>query len=193
MKIAVFGLPGTGKSTLARELSIRTGISATSLDAVLFAPGGTLPLDDFRTEAARITDGPAWIVEGNYSKLADIVWHRADVLVWLDYPLPVIAWRVAARWARQVTGREPNPNGLTFRRTFTARRSVWRNAWRKYRANRPRYARQASEAAAVGVRVLRSRSPRQTLRWAHELSTADGSGRRQEGLQASAGDAPRHD
>ncbi|MGW6054319.1 adenylate kinase [Streptomyces sp. NPDC055189] len=172
MKIAVFGLPGTGKTTLARELSVRTGARVTSLDTVLFTPGGALALDDFRSEAARITGEPAWIVEGNYSKLADIVWHRADVLVWLDYRLSVIAWRILVRWARQVTGREPNPNGLTFGRTFTARRSVWRNARRKYRANRPRYARQADEAAALGVHVLRFRSPRQTRGWVRRLSTS---------------------
>ncbi|KOT90391.1 adenylate kinase [Streptomyces sp. NRRL F-5755] len=172
MKITVFGLPGTGKSTLARSLSARTGIPAISLDAILFSPGGPLPLEEFRAEAGRVTAGRSWIVEGNYSKLADVVWHRADTLVWLDYCLPVIAWRITARFLRQAAGREANPNRLTFRRTFTARTSVLRNAVRKYRKNRPRYTRQTAEASAHGVLVLRLRSPRQTRCWLHSQPVA---------------------
>ncbi|MFE4654759.1 adenylate kinase [Streptomyces sp. NPDC056707] len=174
MKVAVFGLPGTGKTTLAQYMAARTNSAVTSLDDILFAPGGPLPLDGFRTAAARVTDGPQWIVEGNYSKLAEVVWHRADILVWLDYPLPVITWRIARRWLRQLTGREANPNRLTFRSTFTARRSVLRNASRKYRGNRSRYTAQAEEAAALGVEVLRFHRPGQARDWLQDATLTTG-------------------
>jgi adenylate kinase family enzyme len=164
-RIAVFGLPGTGKTTLAQRLGDLLGIEPHDLDQVLFTGDRALPLDEFRSRTAEITEGQTWIVDGNYSKLADITWHRADTLIWLDYRLPLIVWRVTRRNLRRLTGREPAPDGFTWRRAFVGRRSVLGNAVRKYVNNRSRYARQSAEASELGVRVLRFRSPRQTARW----------------------------
>jgi adenylate kinase family enzyme len=166
-KIAVFGLPGTGKTTLSRDLSIPLGLPHTDLDDILFTPSGALPLDEFRAAASAITEGETWIVEGNFSKLADVVWRRADVLVWLDYPLALIEWRIIRRSLRQLTGREPG----NWRTALLGPRATTRSVIRKYRHNRPRYTRQAAETAALGVTVLRFRSPRQAARWAARTAT----------------------
>ncbi len=166
-KIAIFGGPGTGKTVLARELAARLDLPHTQLDEILFTPDGTLGLDEFRARAAAVTDGDRWIVEGNFAKLADVTWHRADVLVWLDYRLSLIMWRIVTRSLRQLTGREPDAQAerLTWRHAFFDRRSLLRTAIRKYRHNRPRYARQAEQTEALGVSVLRMHTPAQTRRW----------------------------
>ncbi|OKJ25183.1 adenylate kinase [Streptomyces sp. CB01580] len=166
-KVALFGSPATGKSTLAKELSSRTGLPHTDLDDLLFTSDGTLNPDEFRLQAADVTSGAAWFVEGNFSKLADVVWHRADVLVWLDFPLPLVVYRIVRRSLRQLTGREDSAQArrLTWRKAFFARRSLLRTAVRKYRHNRPRYARQVAETAALGVQVVRLRSARDVERW----------------------------
>lgn len=166
-KIAIFGGPGTGKTTLARELATRLDLPHTPLDEILFAPDGTLSLAEFRDRAAAITDGDRWIVEGNFAKLADVTWHRADVLIWLDYRLALIVWRIVSRSLRQLTGRETDTQAerLTWRRAFVDRRSLLRTAIRKYRHNRPRYIHQVEQTSALGVHVLRMRSTAQTCRW----------------------------
>ncbi|MFI8234922.1 adenylate kinase [Streptomyces sp. NPDC085900] len=166
-KIALFGPPATGKSTLARWLSAELGLPHTDLDDLLFTPMGALPLPEFRRQAGEITQQDAWIVEGNFSKLADVVWHRADVLVWLDFPLPLILYRIVRRSLRQLTGREDSPQAhrLTWGKAFFNRRSLLRTAIRKYRNNRPRYAKQVAETAALGVEVVRLRSPHEIRRW----------------------------
>lgn len=167
---------------MAGELAEQLDLPHIALDSILFTEHGPLPLDEFRAKAADMADGGAWIVEGNFSKLADVVWRRADVLVWLDYRLPVIVWRIVRRSLRQLTGLESSPESqrLTWRRAFFARRSVLRNAIRKYRNNRPRYARQIDEAATFGVRVLRFRNPTDAQGWAQQPHIDDdtGSGRR---------------
>ncbi|MFI9627068.1 adenylate kinase [Streptomyces sp. NPDC052042] len=166
-KVALFGAPATGKTTLAARLASELGFRHTDLDDLLFTFDGALPLAEFRRQAAEITSGDAWIVEGNFSKLADVVWHRADVLVWLDFPLSLIVSRIVRRSLRQLTGREDSAQArrLTWGRAFFGRRSLLRSAVRKYRNNRPRYVRQVDETAALGVEVVRLRSPREVERW----------------------------
>jgi adenylate kinase family enzyme len=170
-KIALFGPPAAGKSTLARWLSAELGHPHTDLDDLLFTPDGPLPLPEFRRQAGEITQQDAWVVEGNFSKLADVVWHRADVLVWLDFPLHLIMYRIVRRSLYQLTGREDSSQAkrLTWSKAFFSRRSLLRTAIRKYRNNRPRYARQVSETADRGVEVVRLRSPREVHHWKREL------------------------
>ncbi|MFJ4343514.1 hypothetical protein [Streptomyces sp. NPDC088915] len=109
-------------------------------------------------------------MEGNYSKLADVVWHRAQVLVWLDLPLALVVRRIVYRSLRQLAGLDTSAQArrLTWNRAFFGRRSLLRTAVRKYRHNRPRYARQVAETAALGVRVVRLRSGRQANAWLAE-------------------------
>ncbi|WP_258308184.1 adenylate kinase [Streptomyces sp. NWU339] len=166
-KIALFGPPASGKTTIAKKLSDSLGLPHTDLDEILFTGDGTLPLDEFRIEADRITRGASWVVEGNYSKLADVVWHRAEVLVWLDLPLLLVVRRIVYRSLRQLAGLDTSAQArrLTWNRAFFGRRSLLRTAIRKYRNNRPRYAQQVAETAALGVHVVRLRSGRQANAW----------------------------
>jgi hypothetical protein len=112
------------------------------------------------------------VVDGNYAKLADVTWHRAELVIWLDYPLPLIVSRVTRRNLRRLTGREAAPGGaFGWRRAFFSRRSVLANAVRKYLHNRDKYAAQLSRTAELGIPVLRFRTPGQTERWLDALAT----------------------
>jgi len=171
-KIVVFGLPGTGKTTLALRLASRLAVPCHDLDKVLFTSSGPLPLEEFRARTAALTETGGWVVDGNYSKLADVTWHRADTVVWLDYRLPLIVSRVTRRNLRRLVGREPAPAGaFGWRRAFLSRNSVLANAVRKYLRNRGRYAGQLCDTTRLGVRVLRFRTPRQAEQWLATIAT----------------------
>ena len=130
-KIAVFGLPGTGKTTLALRLAGLLGVPCHDLDRVLFTGDGALPLEEFRARTAALTGTGGWVVDGNYARLADVTWHHADVVIWLDYRLPLIVSRVTRRNLRRLTGREPAPGGASgWRRAFFSKKSVLANAVR---------------------------------------------------------------
>ncbi|MEU9088383.1 adenylate kinase [Streptomyces sp. NPDC048357] len=170
-KIALFGQPATGKSTLARWLATEFGYPHTDLDDLLFTDDGPLPLEEFRRQAQEVTQHDEWIVEGNFSKLADVVWHRADTLIWLDFPLAIVVYRIIRRSLHQLAGREDSAQAsrLTWNQAFFKRRSLLRTAIRKYRNNRPRYAEQVAETARLGVEVVTLRSPRAVNRWKTDM------------------------
>jgi len=113
-RIAVVGSSGSGKSTVARGISIALGIPHLELDSVFHLPGWTqLPTNEFQDAVRTFTDGDAWVVDGNYTGqgIADIVWPRVDTVVWLDLPRSQTMRRVGARTLRRVSRGEKLWNG----------------------------------------------------------------------------------
>jgi len=101
-RIVVVGTTSSGKSTLAESLADKLGYDFIELDALHWEPGWQdAPLDVFRERVERATQARAWVVAGNYSSARDIVWPRAEAVVWLDYPFPIIFGRLWRRtWRR---------------------------------------------------------------------------------------------
>lgn len=99
-RIVVVGTSGSGKTTLAGQLAERLGVPHVELDALNWGPDWTQrDLDEFQALLAEATKGEGWVVCGNYSRARDTLWPRADTVVWLDYPLPLIMWRL---WWRTI-------------------------------------------------------------------------------------------
>lgn len=85
-RVSVVGNSGSGKTTLAGLIADRLGVPHIELDGVFHQPGWTQkPREEFRAEVERLTASGGWVVDGNYtSKVADIVWERADAVIWVD-------------------------------------------------------------------------------------------------------------
>jgi adenylate kinase family enzyme len=93
-RVAVVGTSGSGKTTLARRLAQRLGVPHVELDALHWEADWTpVQREVFRERVSRVLDGDAWTTDGNYSAVRDIVWGRADTVVWLDYALGVVMER----------------------------------------------------------------------------------------------------
>jgi adenylate kinase family enzyme len=106
-RVNVMGVSASGKSTFARDLALRLGVPHIELDALYWEPGWTAaPNEVMRTRVAAATAGDAWVVDGNYAVVRDIVWQRAQAVVWLDYPLSTVLWRYATRTRRRIRQRE---------------------------------------------------------------------------------------
>jgi adenylate kinase family enzyme len=159
-RVSVVGTSGVGKSTFASSLARALGCPFLELDSV-FHQADWAPLDValFRARVADFAAGERWVIDGNYSKVRDIVWARADTVVWLDLPRRVVMRRLVWRTLRRVAGRAElwNGNRERWRNVFTWDRneSVISWGWHSYGSNRVRYAAAMADPALGRLRFVR--------------------------------------
>ena len=98
--IVVVGGPGSGKTTVARDLARRLALRHVELDSLWWGPHWT-PRDaaDFEGGLREIAGTDGWVADGNYFDVgaATILWPAADTLVWLDIRRRVAIARVLRR------------------------------------------------------------------------------------------------
>ena len=142
------------------------------LDAIHWGPNWTpCPLDIFRERTAQALSGDTWAVDGNYSRVRDIIWSRADTVVWLDYPLPVIMWQLLRRTLRRIVTQEElwNENRESWRGQFS-RESILLWALQTYRRRRREYPLLLSQPEYTHLTVVRLHSPRAARDWPASLT-----------------------
>lgn len=146
-RISVVGSSGSGKTTVARAISDRLGVPRVELDAVYHQPNWT-HLDDeaFSAATAEAVAGDAWVIDGNYSStpVQDIVWGRADAVVWLDLPRSVVMRQVVKRSLHRAATRQELWAGNTERWQnlfkWNPEENIVRWSWTRYTPTREKYA-----------------------------------------------------
>jgi adenylate kinase family enzyme len=172
-RIAVVGTTGSGKTTLARQVAQRLGIPHVEQDALHWDPNWTpVPTDVFRDRMAQALQGEGWVTDGNYRQVRDTVWSRANTVVWLDYGLPLILWRVARRTLRRCVTREElwNGNREEVQQAFFSRESLFLWVLRTYRRRRKEYPELFAQPGYTQLAVVHLRSQRATREWLESLT-----------------------
>jgi predicted kinase len=169
-RILILGRTGSGKTTLARELAAAIDVPHVELDALYFGPGfSTVPLPVLRERTTEAISGERWVTDGNKSAVRDLVWPRADTIVWLDYPVAVSLWRLGKRalWRTSVLTTEASHSGDKAglpKQMLSAAKGVL-TALRSHRGQRRAYPKMFAEPQNRHLAVVRLRSPRATRRW----------------------------
>jgi adenylate kinase family enzyme len=129
----------------------------------------------FRERTAKALGGDDWTTDGNYSAVRDIVWSRADTVVWLDYALPVILWRVVRRTIQRSVTREElwNENRERLREAFLSRDSIILWTLSTYRRRRREYPILFSKPEHAHLSIVQLRSPRAARLWLASLPATD--------------------
>lgn len=99
-RITIVGCAGTGKSTLARELSEKRDLPVIHMDQHFWL-SGWIKRDkaDFQTRIHDLIETENWIMEGNYKETLPHRLERSDLLVYLDLPRWLCLLRVFKRIA----------------------------------------------------------------------------------------------
>ncbi len=167
-RICVVGTTGSGKSTLARELAHRLHIPHIELDSLFWQPDWKeLDRASMRSRVEEITRAEAWVSDGNYSYLQDILLRRAEALVWLDYPLALILWQLWRRTWRRVIRKELLW-GTNYERLwpqFFSKDSLFLWALKTYWRHKRTYATLLSAPKYAHLKVYHFKSRRETEGW----------------------------
>jgi adenylate kinase family enzyme len=171
-RIAIIGTTGSGKSALAERLAPLLDAELIELDALFWTPGWRPVLPElFRQRVEAATAGERWIIAGNYGQVRDLVWGRADTLVWLDFNLPVVLRRLTLRTVKRIVTRENlwNTDNRESLRVALGRQSIVRYALRTHRPNRTRFASDTADPRYAHLAVHRLESPRALDQWVARL------------------------
>jgi adenylate kinase family enzyme len=163
-RIVVWGVTGSGKTTLARQLGAALNFPLIELDAIAHARGWNSATDEEfveRLTEALTTNDQAWILDGSYSRISHLYLSRADTLIWIHLPWRVSFWRLLLRtFRRSWTGEEVyagSPARESLRLALFSRQSIlWWGLAHHREAERNRRRRTAELKERMHIIELRS-------------------------------------
>ncbi len=126
-RIAVIGTSCSGKTTLARKLSQILQIRHIELDTLFWKKNWQIQERKiFREKVTRVVKQDCWVIDGNFSIVRDIVWKRADTIIWINYPFAVIFLQALVRSIRRIMTKEQlfADNVESFTQTFFSKNSI---------------------------------------------------------------------
>jgi adenylate kinase family enzyme len=170
-RVSVVGCSGAGKTTVAAKLAERLEVPHIELDAMYHQAGWEpTPRDELRASLLPLIEGDRWIVDGNYGSLVqDLVWDRADTIVWVDPPRPAVMAAVTRRTLGRMVRRTElwNGNRERFRYLLTPRPEeniiLW--TWTRFAHYRDRYAASMEDPANGRLLWIHLRSRREIKAW----------------------------
>jgi len=171
-RISVIGTSGTGKTTLAKQISQRLTITHIELDALHWEPNWVEAPDHiFRERVLKALSNESWVVDGNYNKVRDIVWVKADTIVWLNYSLLVIMTQLLWRtFERSLTQEELwSGNRETLQKSFFSRDSILLWALQTYSRRRKEYPLLFAKPEYSHLKIVQLGSPKAANNWLENL------------------------
>jgi hypothetical protein len=158
-RIVVIGVAGAGKSTFSRRLGAAWGCPVVERDAL-----GRLGSSEYLAAATAAVAGERWIFDGFPYYVDEVVYQRAELIVALDYPRWVAAWRVLRRSAALAFGADRGAHPVEgvsawFRPTHPVRIALLRHGDRRREIN------DLVAAQSRTADVIRFTTPRDTTAW----------------------------
>ena len=175
-RIIIIGITGSGKSTLAKQLVHLFNATHIELDGLFWRERWTgTPDDEFEQAIVEAIHnaGNRWVVDGNYSRTRKLIWTGGDTLIWLDYPLHIIYWRLIRRTLYRVFSQQAlwQGNRETFKNIFLSRNSILLWAWTSYKKRHTIYTAIISNEFP-NLTLLHFTQPQQTEMWLKQLQEA---------------------
>ena len=159
-RIAVVGTSGAGKICFSHRIAVAHDIPHVELDSLYWGPNwNPVEADDFRKRVDDATIQQAWVCDGNHRTVREIVWGRADTIIWLDYPFWVVFFRALRRTFTRCYNNTTlySNNRESFRKTFS-RDSILLWVLKTYWKRRKEYSILFTSEKWSGINVIQLRS-----------------------------------
>lgn len=165
-RISIVGTTGSGKTTLARKISQRCHIPHIELDALHWNSNWTAASDQVFQERVTQALKECWAIDGNYSKVRDIIWSQADTVVFLDYSFWLVMKRLLRRTLWRSLKQEELWNGNHEElRSFFSQDSIVLWMLKTYRRNRRKYPVLLLQPEYAHLAVVHLQSPQMIDKW----------------------------
>jgi adenylate kinase family enzyme len=171
-RIVVIGSTGCGKSTFAKQLANQLGLPHIELDAFHWGSGWkSIARETFRENVSFALRGEFWVADGNFDYAQDIIWKNAQLIIWLDYGLNVVLWRVLKRTLIRLITKEVlwNGNVVTWKQVF-CKNSVIMDALFTYGKRKSKYRLIMAHNDYHFLEFVHLQSPRAADEWLSSLS-----------------------
>ncbi len=169
-KIVVVGTTSSGKSTLAKAIAEKIGAKTIDLDYLHWEPNWVeAPNEVFRERVEKATASNDWVAAGNYHVVRDIVWARAQAIIWLDYPFHIVFWRLLTRTIRRVATKErlfsDNVENFWAQAKFWSNDSLFNWLFKTYWRRKREYPLLFSQPENAHLTVVHFKHPKETEKW----------------------------
>ncbi|WP_460294061.1 P-loop NTPase family protein [Clostridium tertium] len=119
MKMVIFGIVASGKTTLSRGLSLKYNIPCYEGDSIAWGGEGEerYKRSDYEqlNRILEIDKKGHWIIEGTYRESQKCLFDMADKIIFLDTPLHIRRIRIITRFLKQRFGIEKCNYNPTFK------------------------------------------------------------------------------
>lgn len=89
-KIIIIGSPGSGKSTMSKELSDILMIPVIHLDKIFWKPNWiSINKEEFDQKLNEVLMKDTWIIDGDYNRTLGVRIKKCDLIIYLDYETEV--------------------------------------------------------------------------------------------------------
>ncbi len=175
-RIVIVGSTGSGKSTLAEQLASVFNIPYVELDALFWGPNWQ-PVDDeiFLGHVIDAIQSDTWAVAGNYRRVRDMIWSKADTVIWLDYFMIINLWRLFHRTIRRSWFQHDlwgTGNTESWRAQFMSKDSLFLWLLDSYARRKQEYPAMFADPQYSHLTIIHLRSPFETTRWLNRIKRA---------------------
>jgi adenylate kinase family enzyme len=172
MRTHLIGTAGSGKTTLAQQLAARVGTTHVELDRLYWkAPWTHHTTADFAEHYTPWLAQDRWLMDGEYPEINAQIWAKATTVIWLDYPLPLVMYRLVRRGlhhARAKCNLWDSGSRETLPHLLSRRSIVWR-ALRSHGRRRMIYTRVMAQPRFAHIQFLRFVAPQETANWLQSI------------------------
>ncbi len=173
-RVVVIGVTSSGKSTLAETLARRFEMDFIELDALHWEPGWQeAPLEVFRGRVEKAVESEKWAVAGNYRSVRDLIWPKADAVIWLDYPFMTVFWQLTRRtfkrwWTHEVLW-GTNVESMYVHLKLWSADSLFHWLFKSYWRRKREIPILLSQAEHSHLKVIRFTHPKETASWLESI------------------------
>ncbi len=170
-RVLVVGISGAGKTTLARRLATLLDLPYFELDALYHGAGWT-ERPEFEADVDALTSAQRWVTDGyGYPSVRELLWRRADTVVWLDVERRVAMARVLRRtlWHGLLRRELWNGNRESLLNAVRDPEHPVRWAWTQHAARRQLVAERVAGPESAHLTVVHLRTPAEVRRWWRQL------------------------